>query len=380
MVRGVGLLVVTAAFLTGVPACGDDAVPAAADGGQVDGPAPDADGDGGECQGAGPYVEDVSSCAALATDYQPRVSGSQGDAWPACISDDNIFHPINPSIASMARVAAFEEIAAQLWADDRLPSATDFVDARVIYAQDQGIDSRVQRRHDVHYPEPSRGATCADPGVPEQYPDRCVGPAKLLPILNDAFQRGVAEDQPRVQAARIEAALLWFFYVSVLSEVQSCTTKPQDCDSCWAYFSGGTPRESPLGLGRYLAAQGQETYDRGYDGTLAVRCWRNLDNETGTAVDLVLRDQAQAQLDRALLRGVALILRQRFADLACRGGDVRAARLAFVSTLGPFLDRAARERDPALADELAAQVAAAGTDGADADAATDALDALCPCP
>ncbi len=366
----------TLCALLALAACGDNLPPAQVDGGPTDGGPPD---DAGGCQGP-PFVEDVSSCEPLPTDYQPRVNGSRDDSWPPCISDDDLYHPINDSISSIARVAAFEEIAAMLWADDRLPGAADFIDARIVYAQDQGLDSRVQRRHDVHYDPPPGTATCADQGIPELYPDRCVGPAKLLPILNDAFQRGAVEDEPRVQAARIEAALLWFLYVSPLSETESCTTKPQDCDSCWAYFAGGAPRESPLGLGRYIQERGQETYARGYDGTLAVRCWRNLDNETGTAVDLAMRQLAQDQLDRAMLRGVALILRQRFVDLACLEGSVRAARLAFIATLGPFLDRAARQRDADLADVLAAQVAAAATDAADAEAATQALDALFPCP
>jgi hypothetical protein len=326
------------------------------------------------------FAEDVSSCLPLASDYRPRVNLSRDDSWPACISDDNTFHPINPSIGSVARTMAFEEIGARLWAGDRRPSANDFIDARILYAVDQGIDSRVQRRADVHYPAPPGGEACSVAGIPEQYPDRCVGPAKLLPILNDAFQKGAAGSEPRVQAARIEAALIWFFYASVLSEVMSCTQSPQDCDSCWAYYTGGTPRPSPIGLARYVRALGVETHDRVYDGNLAVRCWRNLDNETATATNTALRDQAFAQIDRALIRGVALILRQRFAELRCTSDEVRAARLAFIATLGPFLDRAARERDPMQADVLKAQVAAVTSDRADAAAAMRALDILFPCP
>ncbi len=361
-------------------ACGDDG------GGAPDSAMPDAspvaDG-GGVCEMPPVYVEDLSSCVIADTDYTPRdpaMNAAPDDMWPTCISDDNTYHRIMDTISTIARVEAFEMIADLLWDGDRRPTAQDFIDARVIYAQDQGLDSRVQRRHDVHYPEPPGGATCADPGVPEMYPDRCVGPAKLLPILNDAFAAGGTGGSPRVNAARIEGALIWFLYVSALSEVMSCTTRPQDCDSAWAYYTGGTPRETPIGLARYLRAIGVETHDRAYDGTLAVRCWRNLDNETGAAVDLAMRDRAFAQLDRALQRGVALVVRQRVAELACTSGDVAEARLAFLQVIVPLLDRAARERDPGQADVLLEQSQATSPAAVDQNAAMEAIDALFPCP
>jgi cell division protein ZapA (FtsZ GTPase activity inhibitor) len=252
------------------------------------------------------------------------------------------------------------------------------VDARVAYALDQGIDSRVQRREDMHYP--AAPSPCSTAGIPAQYPDRCAGPMKLLPILNDAFARGAMGERPRVHAARIEAALVWFFYLSPLSEVISCTTKPQDCDSSWAYYAGGTPRDAPQGLGKVFLALGRETHDRSYDATLAVRCWRNLDHETGVATDTARRDLAFAQLDVALLRGVALLLRQRATELGCTTGEIREARLAFIATLGPLLDRAARERNVASADVLAREVARATPAEVDVAALTAALDALFPCP
>ena len=139
-------------------------------------------GDGTFCATPPEYVENVSSCQPAATDYQPRVNASAGDSWPACLSDDNTYHRIQESISTIARVAAFEEIAAKLWNNGKLPVAQDFVDAKTIYAQDQGLDSRVQRREDIHYGAPAGSATCQQAGIPAQYPDRCVGPAKLLPI------------------------------------------------------------------------------------------------------------------------------------------------------------------------------------------------------
>lgn len=357
--------------LLALVACSRDPIPTGRDGGT----GTDAEG---FCEPPPAFAEDLSSCQPGAEDYLPRVGNSAADGWPACISDDNAYHPINPNISTVARVGAFEELALKLWKGNRRPSAQDYIDARVVYAQDQGLDSRLQRREDIHYPAAPQ--PCSTAGIPGSFPERCVGPAKLLPILNDAFARGAGGEAPLVHAARIEAALLWFLYVSALSEATSCASKPQDCDSSWAYYSGGTTREAPLGLARYVRELGVETHQRAYDGTLAVRCWRNLDNETGTASNLPLRDRAREQLDRAMLRGLALIARQRFSELSCSRGEVLEARWAFLQTLLPFLDRAARERDAAQAELLRVQLEASGPEAVDGSAALRALDALFPCP
>ena len=373
-----------------VAACGDNEVtPPDAAGPDAAVPGPDATvpaADAGAtdatvCFPPPAYVEDLSACAPLATDYQPRVDMLAADRWPVCISDDGVYHRIMESIATIGRVEAYEQIAALLWDGGRVPTADDFISARVIYAVDQGLDSRVQRRHDIHYPAPSDGTTCADPGVPELHPDRCVGPAKLLPILNDAFVRGAMGEAPRVHAARIEAALLWFLYVSTLSEALSCTTRPQDCDSAWAYYTGGTPIDAPIGLARAIVAIGSGTHDRAHDGVLAVRCWRNLDNETGVAVDLAQRDLAREQLDHALVRGLALLVRDRFDGLACDAEPLAAdARYAALEVLLPLLDRAARERDPAAADRLLGQLGPGGVAAVEVNAALATLDGLFGCP
>lgn len=333
---------------------------------------------GAACSPRPAFTENVASCTALGTDYQPRVAMSAMDTWPACISDSNVFTPINANISTVARITAFEEIARLLWTDDVSPSAQAFVDARVQYALDQGLDSRVQRREDVHYP--AAPMPCSTAGVPEQYPDRCAGPTKILPVLNDAFAKGSLGDSPRVNAARVEASLLWFLYLSALSEVMSCTQRPQDCDSCWAYYTGATAREMPLGLARRVRELGPATHDRAYDATLAVRCWRNLDNETGVAMDTARRDLAREQLDRTLLRGVALIVRQKVTEVPCSTGSVQSARLAFLNTLAPWLDRAARERNPALADRLATNLQTTTAASLDVAGTLSALDTLFACP
>ncbi|HVG62970.1 MAG TPA: hypothetical protein VNA24_30680 [Hyalangium sp.] len=336
------------------------------------------------CENAPTVVENLTSCQPASTDYRPRepdLNSAATDAWAACISDDNTYHPIDPNISTVARVAAFEAIADRLWRNGKVPTRDDFVAALDTYTQPEGLASRVQRREDYHYPPPPSGAsTCRNAGVPETAPDRCVGPAKLLPIINDALTRGGQGEAPRLHAARIEAALLWFLYISTVSEVNTCTGTPRDCDSAWAYYTGGTERCAPKGLAAYVQALAPQTHERAYDATLAVRCWRNLDNETGAATNTALRDQALAQLDRAELRGVAIILRERFTQLQQGSADEQQARLTFIQTLAPFLDREARVRNAAQADVLKAQAAKASAAEVDVAAATSALNSLFSCP
>ncbi|RPH69088.1 MAG: hypothetical protein EHM78_16480 [Myxococcaceae bacterium] len=336
--------------------------------------------DAQDCPSGGlAYVEDLSGCSADPLDYLPRLNGSATDQWSACITDasPDDYPRIDPNVSTIARTAAFEEIATKLWEDRVVPGKQDFIDARVAYAVDQGIDSRVQRREDYHYPAAS--AACSTAGVPETAPDRCVGPAKLLPILNDAFAKGALGERNRIQAARIEAALVWFFYVSTYSEVNSCINTPNNCDSAWAYYTGGTSRGAPLGIARRIQAIGPGTHDRGFDAALAARCWRDLDQAV-PAAQLDLQGRARAQYDRALLRGMALVARKKFAELSCATAGGKEARLTFLQTFLPLLDRAARAIDSAKADVLKAQAQATTVSALDPAAAIAALDALFPCP
>lgn len=338
---------------------------------------------GGEAEGTdGGDAPDVPPpCAPLPDDYTPRTAGSSTDPWPACISDDNAYHPIEATIGTIARIASFEQIADLLWRRTGAPTPDDFTAARVIYVDTNGLDSRIQRREDLHYPEvPAAEGACTDAGVPERYPDRCVGPGRILPIVNDAFAQGIAGTEPLVQAARLEAAFLWFLYVSPYKESYTCTETPRDCDSAWAYYTGGEPRESGLGLASYVRALEEETHDRIWDGLLAVRCWKNLDHETGVSTDAAMRDRARAQMDRALLRGVALIVRDRFDVLATATGEARRAAWAFLQILGGVLDREATARDPAAAAVLRAELARTDPVAVDIPAAQEALDTLFPCP
>jgi hypothetical protein len=295
----------------------------------------------------------VEACAPLETDY---VAGAD-DMWGACISDNGEWNRFQETISTAGRLAAFEQIADLLWRGDA-PSGEDFLSARELYAVDQGLDSRVTRREDEHLPPVSDGMggtlSCRDEGVPAMDPARCVGPAQMAPLLNDAFREGALGNDPALNAAQIEATLLWFLYLSTHKEAVTCTQVTNDCDSSYAYYTGDQPREGGLGLAAYLRAVAPDTHDRVWDGLLAVRCWRDLDNGE-EATDLALRDRAVGQLDRALLHGVARVVLARVLQMELNQGAAKEADWRFIQILGAALDREAGVRDPDAAAVLAAQ-------------------------
>jgi hypothetical protein len=290
-----------------------------------------------------------------------------------------------PPGGGIGRVNANEAMAAKLWRSGTVPTTQDFSDALLIYGQGDGsISSRIVRRQDIHYPDiPNNSKTrCTEPGVADANPDRCVGPAKLVPMINKAFEAAInTRTEPLSQSARIEAALIWFQYVSVLAEQGTCRDTPEDCDSVWSHYNAAQASNSTTqkGLGRYLKDLSDETHARTFDGVLAINCWRHLDSAP-QATNTTLYQRAQGQIDTALLRGAALILRERISNIACSTGDVQKAHLAFVNAFGPFLDRAARAKDPAKADALKAQVSVTDPSAVDVPKALAALDALFPCP
>lgn len=316
-------------------------------------------------------------CTPLDTDYAPDAD----DMWAACVTDDGEYHRIQEDISTIARVAAFEELAALLFDPSVDPSAEDFLEGRLIYQRDEGLDSRVVRRYDPHFEVPD-GTDCTLDGVPAMYPEYCVGPSTLAPMILDAFAAGIEggrDTLPRVQAARVEAALLWFLYVSTYKESLTCTTTAKDCDSAYAYYTGGEPARGGIGLAGRVSEVDPEAHDRAWDGLLAVRCWRDLDPDT-MATDLALRDRARAQYDRAVLDGVAAIVRSRLVQ-ACEADD--AALLyhwEVARTLGRALDREAEARDAAAAATLRDAFANPSPGAVDVAAAVDAIDALFDCP
>jgi len=345
------------------------------------------DGHFGACEGAiGPsdevHDQRDNDCNGATDDVvcEPLPSNfPAGPGFEGCVSQDLTFHAFNPdSISTIARTEAFDQIGDLLWRVPA-PDAAAFAAARQIYAVAEGIDSRVQRRYDQHFaasvPE---GTNCRTAGVPAMYPDYCVGPGRILPIVVAAFDAGMEGRESAVSAARIEAGLLWFFYTSVYKEANSCVTAIADCDSSHAYYTGGTSRIEPSGLARYVAANGAGIHDRVFDGTLAVHCWRELDNGD-TAVNLVQQAIAAQQLDVALDHAAIRILTTRLRAFVGAEGEARAAHWAFVGIWTQALDRAIRIRDAAAADSM---VAIAAGDGADLDvgALEARLLALVPCP
>jgi len=318
--------------------------------------APDAPPDAGCALGWRlPPVEnaDNPSCEPAAEDYSPNAD----DAWPPCISDDGQYHPFDPNISSIARVAAFETIANLLFTGDP-PSPRAFEDARIAYSQDQGLESRVSRREDEHYPKPEKA--CADMSENElmQHADRCVGPARIRPLLTNAFADGQVGREPLKNAARIEAGLLWFLYLSVYKEATTCAAVKKDCDSSYAYYTGGGGPDGRLGLSRLVRSLSAAVDQRIGDGILAVRCWRDLD-PGDPASDTSLQSRALAQMDRALLRGIALIVLSRIRAMRDASCDPTKAEAYWtgIQILGGVLVRETRVRDSAGGAALEAALA-----------------------
>ena len=142
----------------------------------------------------------------------------------------------------------------------------------------------------------------------------------------------------------------------------------------WAKYTGGEPRESARGLSRYVMPRSQMAHDRIWDGLLAVRCWRDLDNPMGEAMDLEMRDRARAQLDRALLFGMAQILRQRVQTLPS------APAWESTRTLARVLEREAMSRDPERGRALGAEFDTDDAAAVDPDRVVESLDTIFACP
>lgn len=317
-----------------------------------------------------------SSCVALATDYLPGGS----DSWDPCLcdADPSRYVPFNTSISTIARIAAFESMMKRLLTATA-PAGSAFVDAKVDFTQAEGLESRVSVREDEHYPAAAKKCQDMTAAEIQQNPDRCVGPARMMPILNQAFLDGAAGKEPLVNAARIESTLLWFLHLSVYKEATTCATKSADCDSHFAYYTGGDDRGGGKGLAAYVKSVSSQTHDRIFDGILAVRCWRDLDNAT-TATNLALRDKARAQLDRALHRGLALVTRARIKAAGSSCGKPREALWASIQILGGALDREATARDAAAAIAIRAELAKSSADTADLVVLDQKLQTVFPCP
>ena len=332
-----------------------------------------------------PLSGSLSACKCSPDDYAPRFNNSKTDTWPACISDanPNKYVQLAASLpAAASRAQAFVAMGTGLWKKGGVPTSADFTVARDAYSVAEGIGSRVARRQDIHYPEVpgSDKFACSTPSVATMYPDRCAAPGKLKPIIDAAFTAGIAGTKPLVQSARIEAALLWFFYLSPLSEEwTSGFDDIEDVDSAWAYLTGGTDRGSPIGLGQYIQQLDTQTYDRCFDAVLAGRCWRDIDKDFPSTCNLFYQ-RTSNQLDKALTKGMALILKDRIGKIPTLTGEAQEAALNFVNIMGLLMDRAARAIDPAKADQLKTSTQAATAAGVNVGQAQSLLDSLFACP
>ena len=358
-----------------------------------------------DCMGVTVPPVDEASCKPLADDYQPRVNDSADDMWPACVADTLPYVQVDAKTpGSAARIDAYEAMAKLLWNADGAPSKADFTAARDQYLIPEGLASRLVRREDLHYPpvpmaewdpQVDGDKQCTVPALAAKYTDRCVGPDHIQPIIDDAFAAGQkGEGDPRVHAATIHAALDWFLYLSVYKEAQTCTTEnPADCDSAWAYYTGLEPMTSGKAFAREVLDASQTTHERIWDGIRAVRCWRDLNRDdmdgypfldTVDDASKKLFARGWEQLDQALHRGLAVVVRERTAaylQSACGAGDeYTPAAWAYLQIAGPALQREADERDAGQAKVLAALWASDAPTAQQLADGVAALDAIFPCP
>lgn len=354
----------------------------------------------GACEGIDIPGIDESGCEPLATDYQPRENNSADDEWPACVSDMGPYTLVDSPPSTIARIVAYENIADLLWrkAD---PTADDFTAARNEYVLPEGLESRLVRREDLHYPAIPEGEwdpqvdadkQCTVEALAAKYPERCVGPAGMKPLVDEAFAAGQAgEGDANIHAARIHGGLLWFLYLSVYKEANTCATvAPKDCDSAWAYYTGGEAIDAPIGIGAEVNALSANAHERIHDGIMATRCWRDIAQDMGNyplldelpADQQDLFEQGWEQLDQGLHRGYAVIVRdhmQQYIDAACSSAETNVL-WAFLQVAGPVLDREATERDAAAAADLTGLWSAESPAPEDVAKGIAALDAIFPCP
>lgn len=225
-----------------------------------------------------------------------------GDGWQACVSDEGAWVLVGDETpSSAARVAAYEAIGDLLWNNECIPTSEEFIQAQGIYGEDGGVGSRVTRRYDAHLTPPD-GADCKADDAGDRWPDYCVGPGRIEPMILEAFSKGIAGEDPSANASAVRSGLLWFYFVSTYKEAFTCASTAKDCDSAWAYLTGGKQRtDVQLGLAGELMRRHPAVFKAVFDALLAVRCWRDLD-PAALAEDDDLHRRALAQLDRALNR------------------------------------------------------------------------------
>jgi hypothetical protein len=319
-------------------------------------------------------VVPAPTCMPAATDFMPRTMRSSWSApWSACtaVTDPNRYPYFSMSAAASVRVQRMGALEAPggFFDPTRDPSPSEFVavmadagantSAEFLF-RDTGIATRYQRRADEHHAVPAGLVLdttyqdfCGTAANAMANMDYCVGPISLNPVLNASLAAGMANAQPtRVHAARIQAAYQWWLFTSVHKESLTCAVASNDCDSTAGYYAGTAGRDdaTQYGLSRALLAlgdSGRAAHDRIWDGLLAVRCWRDLDGgradggAIAPATNEMLREQARTQLDRALTRGMMMIVQARLRAFAGTEGDPmradeRRAHGAWIGVVGPL--------------------------------------------
>jgi hypothetical protein len=347
---------------------------------------------------------DETACEILASDYTPRENMSKDDEWDPCITDNGVYAQIEAKVpGSVARVVQYETVADLLWRDGVVPDAAAFTAARDAYITPEGLESRLVRREDLHYPaipmaewdpQVDSDKQCTIEALWKKYPERCIGPSTMAPAIEAAFVAGQTGDgDPAVHAAKIHAMLDWFLYLSVYKEAETCASvKAADCDSAWAYYTGGESIDKGIGIAGDLRVASQNTHERIHDGILAVRCWRDHQQDMGMypllpeidADGLAEFEKGWEQLDQALHRGFALLVRAQLVNYlegSClEGAPNLPAIWAYLQVAGPALEREATERDAAQAAVLATLWDSAAPTVPELEAGLAALDAIFPCP
>ena len=309
---------------------------------------------------------------------------AQRAAFQACVKETTTYTPFETSISTAARVGAFESIGERLWRNPT-PTRADFEQANLLYVEEEGLDSRLSRREDEHYPAvevDGETVSCnSAPIVAISNPERCVGPAQIRPLVIDGLTEGaMSEDQlVRDKAShQVEASLLWFLYVSTYKEIHTCAQKKKDCDSSYAYYTGAEPEEMGIGLAGYFRREVPEAHAAVWDALLKMRCWRQVDGGD-TAANTPLRDEVIRELDAALLFGLSRLVTARLKALQESSDEAQRAELwQAITILGPVLEREAKARDSAQGVALAGELDEKAAEGADLDMLITLIEDLFP--
>ena len=104
----------------------------------------ESDGNGSGAQACGERVSYTpgDACAADEVAYRPGAD----DRYPACSSDDAGYALIADTPSSIARVEAYEDILVILGDS---PDIDAFTAARAKYSEEEGLESRLQRRENL---------------------------------------------------------------------------------------------------------------------------------------------------------------------------------------------------------------------------------------